>query len=143
MTNHDATRVPGTPAKITNDAAVAHVFLDALAVRDFQRLETCFHPESHFRALVPPGLREGTGPEETVGWLKKWFSGADHFEIVTSEINQVADRLRMAYRIRLHQPAGWHLVEQQVYCTVRDERIEAMDLLCSGFRPESPMAAMR
>ena len=143
MTNHDATRAPGAPAEITNDAAVAHVFLAALAVRDFQRLETCFHPASHFWALVPPGMREGTGPEEIVGWLKKWFSAADHFEVVTSETDQVSDRLRMAYRIRLHDLHGWQVVEQQVYCTVEDERIEAMDLLCSGFRPESPMAAMR
>lgn len=142
MTNHDVTRTPGTPRENTNDAAVAHVFLTALTARDFQRLETCFHPASHFRALVPPGLREGTGPEETIGWLKKWFGGADHFEIVTSEIDQVADRLRMAYRIRLHDLDGWQVVEQQVYCTVKDERIESMDLLCSGFRPEAHTAPM-
>ena len=142
MTNHDVTSAPGAPAENTSDCGIARVFLAALAARDFQRLETCFHPQSHLRALVPPGMREGTGPDETVGWLKKWFSGADHFEVVKSEIDQVADRLRMAYRIRLHQPAGWQLVEQQVYCTVKDDRIEEMDLLCSGFRPESHLAAM-
>lgn len=142
MTNYDTTGVPGTSVEITNDAAVAQVFLDALGVRDFPRLETCFHPASHLRALVPPGLRVGTGPEETVGWFKKWFSGSDHFEVIFSEVDQVSDRLHIAYRIRLHQSVRWYLVEQHVYCTVKQERIEAMDLLCSGFRPESPMSVM-
>ena len=142
MNNPDSVSPVGNPSDAGNDTAVAGVFLAALGVRDFQRLETCFQPQMHFRALVPPGVREGTGPKETVGWLSKWFSHADHFEVIKSEVDQVSDRLRIAYRIRLHDLHGWQVVEQQIYCTVKDDRIDAMDLLCSGFRPASSMAAM-
>jgi TusA-related sulfurtransferase len=44
-------------------------------------------------------------------------------------------RLYLAYRIRLHKSDEWQVVEQHAYCTVRDGRIERMDLLCSGFLP--------
>jgi len=142
MTNHEVASGTGTPTVATKEAAIADAFLAALAVRDFQRLETCLHAAVRFRALVPPGLREGVGCRETAGWLSKWFSHADHFELVTSEVDQISDRLRIAYRIRLHDLHGWQVVEQQVYCTVKDERIEAMDLLCSGFRPVSSKAEM-
>src|SRR5712691_9613296 len=100
MTNHETVPGPGAPVVTTNDAAVASAFLSALAARDFQRLETSFHPEIRFRALVPPGLRESTGPKETAGRLSKWFSHADHFELVKSEVDHVSDRLRITYRIR-------------------------------------------
>lgn len=135
MTNHDTASPLDAPAETTSGTAVANTFLAALGARDFHQLETCFHPETRFRALVPQGLREGTGPKETVGWLSNWFSTADSFELIKSEVDQLADRLRIAYRIRIQDRAGWHVVEQQAYCTVKDDRVEAMDLLCSGFRP--------
>ncbi|MHB8596275.1 MAG: nuclear transport factor 2-like protein [Ktedonobacteraceae bacterium] len=137
MTDHESVSPHGTSAESVRDADIANVFLTALAMRNFQRLETCFHPDMRFRALVPPGLRTGTGPQETVGWFSTWFSHADHFEVVQSEVDQISDRLRIAYRIRLHDSHGWQVVEQQLYCTVKDKRIEAIDLLCSGFRPEA------
>ena len=137
MTDDERVTSGGTPVEIVQDAEIAHIFLTALAARNFQQLETSFHPDIHFRALVPPGLRTGANSQETTGWFSKWFSHADHFEVVQSEIDQIADRFRIAYRIRLHDRLGWQVVEQQVYCTVKNERIEAMDLLCSGFRPEA------
>lgn len=74
-------------------------------------METCLHPEVRFRALVPPGLRESAGPGETAGMLSKWFSHADHFELVKSEVDHVSERLRIAYRVRLHALHGWQVVE--------------------------------
>ena len=137
MTDHERVTTGGTPVEIVQSAEIAHIFLTALARRNFQQLETSFQPDIHFRALVPLGLRTGVSSQETAGWFSKWFSQADHFEVVQSEIDHIADRLRIAYRIRLHDRQGWHVVEQQVYCTLKNERIEAMDLLCSGFRPEA------
>lgn len=142
MTNHEEASASGNPTLATNDAVVVDAFLTALGARDFQRLETCLHPAVRFRALVPPGLRESVGARETADWFSKWFSHANHFELVKLEVDHVSDRMRMAYRVRLHDLHGWQVVEQQVYCTVKDERIEAMDLLCSGFRPTSSVAAM-
>ena len=50
----------------------------------------------------------------------------------------------MTWRIRL-RPApfeigdGWHLIEQHVFADIAD-RIEALDLVCSGFRAEPTSA---
>lgn len=140
MTDHPIISPTDTQVETMKGAEVAHGFLTALAARDFQRLETRLHPGIRFRALVPPGLRTGTGPKETVGWLKKWFGGADHFEVIQSETDYVSDHLHIAYRIRLHNLDGWQVVEQQIYCTVKDQCIEVMDVLCAGFRPEVSLA---
>ncbi len=49
----------------SQEGAVAQAFLTALELRDFPRMEACFHADIHFRALVPPGVSEGFGPQGT------------------------------------------------------------------------------
>lgn len=55
-------------------------------------------------------------------------------------MGEVGDRTHVAWRFRLHPtPRGddsWHVIEQQAYLQV-GERIGAMDLLCTGFRPDA------
>jgi hypothetical protein len=41
----------------------------------------------------------------------------------------------MSYRFRVLNGDGWHLVEQQAYCTVADGKITDLSVVCSGFRP--------
>jgi TusA-related sulfurtransferase len=51
-------------------------------------------------------------------------------------LEPIADRTSAGYRFLLHDHDGWQKVEQQAFMDVDDEgRIEAIDLLCSGFRP--------
>ena len=115
---------------------VGEDFLMALQARDFDQLEACFQPDIHFRALVPPGIREGTDAHETVSWLKRWFDDADEFQTLMSSVHEVADRLHITYRFRLRKGIDWKVIEQQAYCVVSDDRIQVMNLLCSGFRPD-------
>jgi hypothetical protein len=69
---------------------------------------------------------------------------ADAFEVVDTTVGEVAGRLQMTWRFRL-RPApfdigdGWHVIEQHAFADVT-ERIEALDLVCSGFRAERPSA---
>jgi TusA-related sulfurtransferase len=115
--------------------AIGESFLTALASRDFDRLKACFHSQVSFRALVPRGVREGADAQEASGWLRRWFGDADEFQVLMSSAERVADRLHIAYRIRLHDDRGWQVIEQQAYCTARLGLIETMHLVCSGFRP--------
>jgi len=112
-------------------------FLDALAARDFESLESCFHADVSFRALVPSGIREGIGPQVTVAWLRRWFEGADLFDMQWMHVDMVVDRLHITYRIRLRKEGLMQVIEQQAYCAVADGRVTVMNLLCSGFRPET------
>jgi hypothetical protein len=122
-------------AAMPDELEIAERFLRALRVRDFQQIEACFHPAVRFRALIPPGVREGTGASEATSYLRRWFGDSDVHELLTSAADQVADRLHIAYRFRTHDADGWFEVEQQTYSTIAEGRIQDMDLLCSGFRP--------
>jgi hypothetical protein len=116
---------------------VGEAFLQALANRDFEALRACLQQEVSFRALVPPGVRQATDASGTVNRLLLWFGEADSFEMLRAEIGQVAHRLSITYRIRLHDSDGWQVIEQRLYCDVGDDgRISTLDLLCSGFLPE-------
>ena len=116
---------------------VGEAFLQALANRDFEALRACLQKDVSFRALVPPGIRQASDASGTVNRLRLWFGEADSFEMLRSEIGQVADRLSITYRIRLHDSDGWQVIEQRRYCNVGDDgRITKLDLLCSGFLPE-------
>jgi hypothetical protein len=118
---------------------VGGLLLEALADRDFDRLADCFTPEATMRALTPRGLRECEDGAQIVECLRGWFGGAQEFEVLDGTVGEVGGRMHVAWRLRLHPtPAGddaWHVIEQQAYLTAA-ERIEGIDLLCSGFRPD-------
>ncbi len=65
---------------VLEDQALGENFLAALTGRDFDRLESYFHPNIRFRALVPSGIREGANAQETGAWLRRWFDDADEFQ---------------------------------------------------------------
>ncbi|HST05451.1 MAG TPA: hypothetical protein VLQ48_12065 [Chloroflexia bacterium] len=116
---------------------VGRAFLGALTTRDFEGLEACFDSAVQFRALTPNGVREGTGPQQTVAWLYRWFGGADLFDVQSTELSEVEDRLHISYRIRVRKDGVLCLIEQQAYCVADNGLVTVMNLLCSGFRPET------
>ena len=114
---------------------IGRTFVTALSVRDFQRLQTAFHEDVQFRALVPEGIRGSIGSAETVAWLRRWFGSADEFQWLDSSVDQVADRLHIVFCILIYQNEEWQIVEQHAYCTVSEGGITAMNLVATGFRP--------
>ena len=122
----------------TSAISVPMELVDALGRRDFARVEECLASEVRFRALIPPHLCEANDAASVAGHLRSWFGGADELEMVASVVEPIASRVRMSYRLRLHDEDGWNTVEQQAYCDVVDGRISRIDLLCSGIWPEVP-----
>ena len=116
--------------------APGEAFLDALAARDFDRLESLLSPAVRFRALIPPGVEEEREASRAVGHLRNWFGDAGAFRVVHREVARVADRVRLSYRIRLHTAKGERIVEQHAFLRVTNDEICAVDILCSGFRPD-------
>lgn len=132
--------LPSAPAA---DGSLAQTFLTALGSQDFEQLAACFQPDVRFRALVPPGVREGADRSEALGWLRRWFGDASDLNVLSATTGIVGDRLHIAYRFHLRKPAGWQVIEQQAYCTVEEGRIADMAIVCSGFCPAPPPADMR
>ena len=128
--------IAGEPARWS----VAGKFLEALSVRDYERLAASLHEGVHFRALLPPGSWEWEGRDEAAAAFRAWFGAAERFEVVDATVGDVGGRLQMTWRIRM-RPApfdigeGWYLIEQHAFADAADT-IEALDLVCSGFRAE-------
>jgi TusA-related sulfurtransferase len=119
------------------EEATVEDFVVALSDRDSERLEACFHPEVRMRALVPSGFQELWGPSAVIARLNSWFEEAASIQVLEKNVYRVADRLHVRYRFREHYTGGEsEIIEQDVYCDLREGTIAAIDLLCSGHRPE-------
>jgi hypothetical protein len=120
--------------------SVAGLLLEALAVRDFDRMTDCFEPGATMRALLPPGLAQCDSGPQIVENLRGWFGGAEEFEVLDGTVGEVGGRLHVSWRLRMRPtPWGddaWHVIEQQAYLQAVD-RIASIDLLCSGFQPDT------
>ena len=110
-------------------------FVQALSGRNWNGLEGLFQPSIQFRALIPPGLSQASSGVDASGQFRQWFGKADALELVTFTVEPLLDKVRIAYRLRVHTDR-WYTCEQQTFCVVTGDKIEKMDLLCSGFWPE-------
>jgi hypothetical protein len=109
--------------------------VDAIAAQDEAAIAACFADDADFRALIPKGLRERTGAREAASLIAAWFADSTEFDLVASETAEVGDRLHVTYRFEGVEEGEPYVVEQQLYGSLNDGRIERADLLCSGFRP--------
>jgi hypothetical protein len=121
--------------------AVAGAFLEALAAQDFGKLRATLTPDAELRALVPPGLKEWTGADAIADRFAAWFGDTDEFDLVDATVGEVGGRIHLRWRIRLQAERlgiGWHIVEQQAYADADENgRVAHIDLLCTGYRPET------
>lgn len=118
---------------------IAGQFLDALARRDFAELESCLDNNVRFRALVPRGALEANGATQAVALFRRWFGEDDAFDVLDAAIGQVGPRIYLRWQVRTGaggDPSSFRVIEQHAFATAR-ERIDVLDLLCSGFTPSS------
>lgn len=121
--------------------SVGGLLLESLSARDFALMFECFAPRASMRALLPSGAAQFLGAAKIVESFKNWFGGAEGFEVIDGTVGAVGSRLHVAWRLRVRPTpmggADWHVIEQQAYVLAGD-RIDALDLLCSGFMPDRP-----
>jgi hypothetical protein len=132
------------PADVDARSIVAS-FLQGLTTRDYAKLTAALDPSVRFRALLPRGPSEWHGPSDTAQVFRDWYENAENFEVVETTVREVCGRHQMTWRFRL-RPApfdigdGWHIIEQHAFADVTG-RIDALDLVCSGFRAEQQGAS--
>jgi hypothetical protein len=120
------------------------VLVAALTERDFGRLAGTLAPDVRMRALIPPGPVEISGAAPAAAKFASWFGESNELELVHSGSDEVGDRLHVFYRLRVKRPGDpWKVIEQHLFCALDEGRITALDLVCSGFRPESAGAASK
>jgi len=112
-------------------------FLDAFARRDFVTLAACLSPDVRMRAVTPFRELDLNGPDEVAERFAMWFGDAAEFDVLDASIGGIGGRAALQWRVRTLGREGANpaeVVEQHVFATVTD-RIEKLDLLCSGFQP--------
>ena len=109
--------------------------VEAIAGRDEAAIAACFADDAQFRALVPPGLRERTGASEIAALVAGWFRDSTEFDLVETRADEVGDRAHISYRFAGVEEGEPYIIEQHLFCTFTNERIEQAELLCSGFLP--------
>ena len=115
--------------------AISEQLVAGIASQDSAAIAACFTDDAQFCALTPFGLRERTGASEVGALIARWFGDSTELELVDMRSDEVADRSHISYRFAGVEEGERYMVEQNLYCTVRDGKIERADLLCSGFRP--------
>jgi TusA-related sulfurtransferase len=129
------TQTQESPDTAQRPRDVTTVFLNALTARDFSTARSVLADDLTMRMLVPPGFMTDEGGDAAIGWFSSWFTDADPFQVEASSAEEVEGRVAVTYRLRLHKPNGWYLIEQHLMLDVgAGGRITAIDLLCSGFR---------
>lgn len=119
-------------------ATAATRFLEALAVRDFAALAATFADDAVLRGLVPGRLREEHGRAAVAERFRFWFGDTTEFALVDSEVEELADVVRIRWRVTGVDPEiGPCVAEQTAYVQLADEGIAWMNLVCSGDRPLS------
>jgi hypothetical protein len=138
------TTAPGHSAAAVPQFALAGVFLEGLSAQDFDRLGGALATDAQLRALLPVGPREWAGADVIAAQFASWFGDTSDFEAVEAAVGEVGGRLHLHWRLRLRAErlgAGWFTVEQQAYADTDDSgRFARLDLLCTGYRPESDHA---
>jgi hypothetical protein len=126
-------------AHCQTDSSLGRAFVEALGAKDFERVAAVLDPQIDFRGLTPGRAWEATDSSGVAeGVLCQWFGDSDEIEQVPAiETDSFADRQRAGYRLRVRNPDGQFVVEQQAYYMQRDGRISWMRVLCSGFRRDT------
>jgi hypothetical protein len=115
---------------------LAAALAQAVAAKDSAGVRALLHPEVDFRGMTPGRVWDADNPDDVVATLGTWFDDDDVIESIEGlDTDAFADRERVGYRLRVRNPDGLHLVEQQAYLSQREGRIGWLRIMCAGYRP--------
>ncbi|MFC0541573.1 hypothetical protein [Kutzneria chonburiensis] len=113
------------------------VFARAIAARDHQALRAVLADSVAFEALTPGRHWASTDADEVVDKiiLGPWFgTHQGEIELCSVSNGQVGDCQEVGYRFRVRNAETDRMVEQQAYYTARDDRIDTIRIVCSGYQ---------
>jgi TusA-related sulfurtransferase len=109
-------------------------WIQAITGGTFGRLEGFCNPEITSTLLTPKRVTTLDNAVDLAAKYQEWFGACTNFQVEGNRVNRVGQRLGIFYRFRLWKDEAWYTIEQQVYCTLKDGRVERLHLLCSGFQ---------
>ncbi len=106
--------------------------VEALAAADPTALHDVLHENVKLHALLPTRYLEVAGSSAVAETMLNWVSDVPTLDADASHVEPVGDTWHAGYRFR---NAGV-VMEQHAYCTVVDNKITRIRLVCSGTRPD-------
>ncbi len=117
-------------------------WIESILAGTLDRLEGFCLPEVNSHLLTPRRSITLESAAELVAKYRQWFGECTTIQLRASRIERVGERLGIFYRFHLQEQGDWFDIEQQLYCTLQEDRVEQLHLLCSGFQPAgTPVAA--
>lgn len=116
------------------NAEIARAYLDAVVARDYERLESLLADDFRLRDLSPPGFTEVNGAGVALSGLRDMLDMFDTVELAESDVYEFGNVTYVRARVHfVHPEAGPRMLEQHHLLTIADQRIQAIDELCTGF----------
>jgi TusA-related sulfurtransferase len=111
-------------------------WIQAIIDQDFEHLKAICHPDINSTLLLPKRIAHLESATDLAKEVEDWFGEYDLIQKEQSRVAMVGEKLAIFYRLRCKASWGANTIEQQLYCTIRDSRIEQLRLICSGFQPD-------
>lgn len=124
---------------------VGEEWIRAVVEKDFPRLAGICQPDVHSRLMTPGRLDTLENVSDLTRKVEGWFHECHSIQKEQARVAMVGEKLSISYRLRFEEEGMPYTAEQQLYCSLRDGRIDQLSLLCSGFLPvqalvEAPIA---
>ena len=99
------------------------------------RLAQFCSPKITGRLLLPGGLVTLNNVGDLIAEYRDWFGGYSSIQVKASRVGRVGSKLGIFYSLLLGDGRTLERIEQQLYCIVKDGRVQQLHLVCSGFHP--------
>jgi hypothetical protein len=114
------------------NAEIGQAWLDAVMARDYGRVESLLADDYRVRDLSPPGFTEVNGSGTAVSRMQERLDRVDVVRLVDSELYEIGPVTYVRARVHFVHPEGEGMLEQHHLLTIADQRIQAIDQLCTG-----------
>jgi ketosteroid isomerase-like protein len=118
---------------MTNEE-IGRAYLDAVVAKDYEGVESLLADDFRLRDLSPPGFTEVSGREAALSGLRDLLDMFDAVRLIESDVYEIGNVTYVRARVHfVHAEAGERILEQHHLLTIADQRISAIDELCTGF----------
>ena len=116
------------------NAELAQAYLDAVVARDYGQVESLLADDFRLRDLSPPGFTEVADVSTALSGMREMLDRFDSVRLVDSDVYEIGNATYLRARLHfVHPEAGERMLEQHHLLTIEDDRITAIDELCTGF----------
>jgi TusA-related sulfurtransferase len=114
-------------------------WIQGILDKDFNHLATISHPDVKSILMVPSRIYHLENAIDLTEKVKDWFGDCDSIGKEQARVAMVGEKLAIFYRFKCWENGVSSTIEQQIYTTIYEGRIQQLRLICSGFQPDQEL----